>query len=75
MDCKVLTCPHCDTTIYVEAMMCGIFRCGISKDSGHQINPHTPKEDCERMIREKLIWGCGKPFRIDGELFVKCDYI
>ena len=27
------------------------------------INPHTPKEICDRLVAEKKILGCGKPFR------------
>jgi len=68
-------CPHCDGYFTVEKMNCGIFRHGISKTSGHQINPHTPKEDCERMIKEDLIWGCGRPFQWDGRKFIICGYI
>ena len=72
---EVFVCPHCDGLFLLEKLNCGIFRHGISKESGHQINPHTPKEDCERLTNEDLIWGCGKPFKWDGQQFIICDYI
>ena len=72
---EVFICPHCKGYFIVEKINCGIFRHGISKTSGHQMNPHTPKEDCDRMVNEELIWGCGKPFKWDGKQFIICDYI
>ena len=75
----VFECPHCGIGIEIENINCGIFRCGISKESGYQINPHTPKEDCDRMIKECLIWGCGKPFKVVYEnkkiKLVQCEYV
>jgi amino acid transporter len=35
-----------------------------------QINPHSPKELCEYYIKNDLIYGCGKPFRIINNPFV-----
>jgi len=29
-----------------------------------QINPHSTKEECEHYVRNNMIYGCGKPFRI-----------
>ena len=69
---EILFCPHCNIGIEIESINCGIFRCGIYKN-GMQINPHLPKEECERIKNE--IWGCGKPFQyIDGKI-IKCEYI
>lgn len=39
------------------------------------INPHASKEECERLVREGLIYGCGGAFRFDGKTVEKCDYI
>jgi hypothetical protein len=39
------------------------------------INPHAPKEFCEKMVAENKIWGCGKPFKYDGKNAVICDYL
>jgi hypothetical protein len=70
----IIECPHCNITIFVEALNCRIFRCGILKLNGTQIDPHLNQNGCERL--SGLIYGCGKPFRIDicGNP-VPCDYI
>lgn len=68
----MLKCPHCGITIEVVALNCGIFRCGIYKKTGVQIDPHLSKEECDKI---KDIWGCGKPFQyINGKL-EPCLYI
>jgi len=67
----IISCPYPDCNISIEIIEinCAIFRCGICKDTGKQIEPHSPKEECDR------IWGCGRPFQlIYGKLF-PCDYI
>jgi len=33
----LIECPHCNTTILVEALNCRIFRCAILKSNGTQI--------------------------------------
>jgi hypothetical protein len=72
-------CPHCNEPVLIEKLNCMIFRHGIMKDSLKQMDPHCPKEECERLFSQGLIYGCGKPFKIivDGsELRVEiCDYI
>ena len=76
MTTTTICCPYPDCNIGIEIIEinCAIFRCGIYKD-GNQIDPHLPKEDCERLKKEDRIWGCGRPFQlIDGKL-VSCDYI
>ena len=72
-----LPCPHCGglVTVYEHEINCTIFRHGILKSTGKQINPHTPKAECDRLAREKLIFGCGKPFKFDGHKLEICDYI
>ena len=31
---------------------------------GEQLNPHLPKKECDRLVDEGAIWGCGKPFML-----------
>lgn len=75
----ILVCPHCNQLIIIEKINCAIFRHGIFKESGKQIDPHSSKDICEYYIRGNLIYGCGKPFRIillNNELKTEiCDYI
>jgi hypothetical protein len=75
----VLECPHCKEFIIIEKLNCGIFRHGILKIDGKQINPHAPKTECDFYINKQLIYGCGKPFKItlvDNKFVIEiCDYI
>jgi len=77
-----LTCPHCQGTVIVQhnELNCRIFRHGVYWSNGQPIPPHAPKTECDRLVAENLIAGCGKPFQVisqsDGtELAVPCDYI
>ena len=76
-----LTCPHCNGGIIVEKnqLHCRIFRHGVYKANMQQMNPHMPKQECERLIQSNQIVGCGKPFRVvnglNGHVAVICDYI
>ena len=73
---NIIECPHCNTTILVEAMNCRIFRCGMYKSNGAQIDPHLDQINCERLYNDRLIYGCGKPFRVDmSGNSVSCGYI
>ena len=75
----IISCPHCAYPVIIQEINCGIFRHAILKTSGEQINPHTNKQDCERLIHENRIYGCGKPFQIirtNGLFQIQiCDYI
>ena len=79
----ILICPHCNESILIERLNCCIFRHGVLKTNGKQINPHASKELCDFYIEKQLIYGCGKPFRIilneiNGYVeynAIKCDYI
>jgi hypothetical protein len=75
----ILECPHCKDFIIIEKLNCGIFRHGIFKINGQQINPHAPKNECDFYIDKQLIYGCGKPFRIilkENKFEIEiCDYI
>jgi len=72
----LVTCPHCQCYIFIEKLNCRIFRHGVFKLSGQQIPPHLDKVECDKLISEQRIYGCGKPFRINNELIAEiCDYI
>jgi hypothetical protein len=96
-------CPHCveakepewKTWVLVDRkeLNCRIFRHGIMKKPYEtsrvmvQIPPHASKVECDRLAREGLIIGCGKPYKIIDEVqkdgagakvvsrAVICDYI
>lgn len=78
-DNPIMKCPHCDEYIIIQELNCGIFRHGIFKSNGQQINPHESRNLCDYYFINKLIYGCGKPFRIikNGEKYEIhiCDYI
>jgi len=78
-----LSCPHCNGGIIVQRneLNCRIFRHGVYLNM-QPMNPHTPKEECDRLVQTNQIIGCGKPFRVINEpngtdklIAVKCDYI
>lgn len=75
----IIECPHCEKYILIEYINCAIFRHAYYKTNHTQINPHTSKEECQRLIENDLIIGCGGPFRIDlssgKPVAVICDYI
>jgi hypothetical protein len=45
----IINCPHCKQLIIIEQLNCRIFRCGIYKSSGEQINPHLNKINCDNV--------------------------
>jgi len=61
----IIICPHCNNSVIIEEINCAIFRHGILKSNGQQMNPHTPKIECDNLINNNLIYGCGKPFKIE----------
>lgn len=58
----IVKCPHCDEYIMIEEINCKIFRHGVFKNNGTQIDPHSSKKLCDYYIENNLIYGCGKPF-------------
>ncbi len=68
-----IDCPHCQQKIWIEELNCGIFRCGVLKETGEQIPSHALKEECEDYVKNG-IYGCGKPFQIIDNVQI-CDYI
>jgi hypothetical protein len=75
----VIECPHCKEFVVIEEINCNIFRHGTMKDSGKQMDPHTPKEICDQLKETDAIYGCGKPFSLvkKEEEYVAeiCEYI
>lgn len=74
---NICQCPYsdCNITIEIIEINCSIFRCGVHKDTGQQIEPHLPKEECDKLKQENKIWGCGRPFKLVNGLLVICEYI
>jgi hypothetical protein len=81
-------CPNCDLYIEVrkDQINCSIFRHGFFYEKINntinltsQMNPHTPKNICEDLVKQNKIYGCGKPFKLiveAGECKPQvCDYI
>jgi len=76
----ILSCPNCENFIIIDEINCGIFRHGILKKTGKQIEPHASKSICDNYIKKNMINGCGKPFKViknyDGEIKIEiCKYI
>ena len=78
-DVNLLLCPNCNEYFIMEKLNCGIFRHGVIKENGKQMDSHSSKDLCDYYIRENKIYGCGKPFQvllINNKLETKiCDYI
>lgn len=70
-------CPHCELLCQVprSEIRCTVFRHAVFKKSGEFVPPHAEKEECERWIREDLVWGCAKPFRFNGKMVEVCGYV
>ena len=78
MDYLIVECPHCfdQIIIYKNEINCRIFRHGIYKNTGMNINPHENKNECDRLYNNDEIYGCGKPFKLDNDdKPVICEYI
>ena len=75
----IINCPHCNDIVLIEELNCKIFRHGIIKNTCEQINPHATKIECDNYIKNNLVYGCAKPFRIieyENNYSVEiCDYI
>jgi len=75
----IISCPYCNVNIfiYINEINCHIFRCGIIKETGLQIQPHETKEVCDKLYQNNLIYGCGKPFKLHQQTKEpeQCDYI
>lgn len=67
-------CLHCNEPFVVayQDFNCRILRHGVFKHNLQPINPHSTKEECERLVTAGLIFGCGKPLQIVDHS--SCDY-
>lgn len=77
-DHVIVKCPHCRDVILImkKEFNCKIFRHGFYKENHKQIDSHECKEECDRLKNEDLIFGCGKPFRLDdNNNAIICMYI
>ncbi len=77
---QIVECPHCKQFIIIEKINCGVFRHGTYIYNGEQINPHLSKKICDDLVDKKVIFGCGKPFKItiieNNKYNIEiCDYI
>jgi hypothetical protein len=74
----IVECPHCKDLILIEKINCSIFRHGVFKCNGKQLNPHAPKPECDLLFNKNLIYGCGKPFELikKDDTFIAeiCEY-
>ncbi len=77
----IFQCPHCElfTSVEKKDLNCKIFRHGNYKTNNQSINPHASKIECDELVLNDKIYGCGKPFKIiinNNEFNVEiCDYI
>jgi hypothetical protein len=76
----VVECPHCNEFVLIERTNCRIFRHGVLKATGLQIDPHSSFELCTYYINTNKIFGCGKPFQLvlndkQEVVAVICEYI
>ena len=75
----VVTCPNCLEQVLIEEINCRIFRHAVSKETGEQMPPHSPKSECDEAVEKGSVYGCAKPFILDlsGNIWVAvcCDYI
>lgn len=77
-----LQCPSCGDIFMTteKTINCSIYRHAIFKNNMQQLNPHASKEECDRVIKENLVFGCAKPFKViknneNKYETVVCDYI
>lgn len=74
----VFICLHCGEPFVIRdsEFNCRILRHGVYRDTMQPMNPHAPKEECERLIHEEKIYGCGKPLRITAaNVLEMCNYV
>ena len=81
-----VNCPHCNGSIIIlhNEINCRIFRHGAYRENMQPIPPHASKVECDSLVAENRIVGCGKPFRVEDGIdasrnrilnAIICDYI
>ena len=70
-------CPHCNTMcqVHKKDIRCTIFRHAVYKKNLSFVDPHATETQCSKWIEDDVVYGCGKPFKFDGESIEKCGYI
>lgn len=74
-------CPHCNqfTEVMKTQVNCKIFRHAVYRHNMEPINPHTPKEICDKLVADNLVMGCARPFKFvfssEGNYVEICNYI
>jgi len=82
----IFICLHCGENFVINEndFNCRILRHAVYKNTLREINPHTSKDECERLLNEGLVYGCAKPLRIKEKInnngsysyeLEICDYI
>lgn len=77
----VFECPHCKHifVMNINELNCRIIRHAVFKNNFVQVNPHLSKEECDKLVKEDLVYGCCKPAKIiqnnDEFVAIECDYI
>jgi hypothetical protein len=76
-DSYYFPCPHCKAICQVSKsdIRCTIFRHAVNKKDCSFVNPHASQEECERWVSNGEVYGCGKPFKFDGNIVEICGYI
>ena len=63
----IVICPNCQNYVEILELNCCIFRHAVYKESNPSI--------IDKLIKDNLILGCGKPFKIINCIAIPCDYI
>ena len=78
----IFECPHCKCSFIVNEkdFNCKILRHAVFKNNLKEINPHSSKLECEKLINNDLVYGCAKPLIITKNdkneyIVTECDYI
>ena len=76
-DTFYFNCPHCGNMIQVprNEIRCTIFRHAVFKNGMKFVPPHASEKECQRWLKEDLVYGCAKPFKFDGKKVEICGYI
>lgn len=74
---RIINCPYCNELLLIGKINCGIFRHGVIKSTGKHMNPHATRKTCDKLMKKKLIYGCGNQFKIiidnDNINIILCD--
>lgn len=80
-DYYTVVCPSCQNIvlIYKNELNCRIFRHAVYKNNMQPIPPHASKVECDRLVASGQVYGCARPFRVEGNenniSAVSCEYI